>query len=460
MFMTTVWFSERCSAVPSQNMRLPSHVPFHPARFPVFYGWLILFAGSLGIFMSIPGQTMGVSVFTDPLLDVLGITRDELSLAYMLGTIGSSFLLPFAGKKYDQWGARTLALASSIGLGLILLILSQIDVLIFEVLRLSSPAMILLVMTFGFLCLRFCGQGVLTMTSRNMMMEWFDQRRGLATGFSNVFVSLAFSVSPIWLFHLISSFSWDGAWMILALIAGVVFPGFVFLIFRDKPEDSGLKPDGNFKGTRKTSKHLYPVIKPFTRYEALRNYAFWVFALLLAMQGLYITGFTFHVISIFQENGLTEQQAITIFVPSAVIAVGITLVASIISDHVPLKYLAIIKGAGACLGIVGFIFLGEASWAYYLVIVGNGIMTGLFAVLASVSWPRYFGRLHLGAITGQVTSMMVFASALGPILFSTSLTAFGSYQTAGWICLAIFATLAFGAVKAENPQKDLQAQEV
>lgn len=437
-------------------MRIKAHLPFDPSKFPFFYGIIILVAGSLGIFMSIPGQTMGVSVFTDPLLGVLNISRDELSLAYMFGTIGSSFLLPWAGKRYDLWGARTLAILSSLGLGMILLVLSKVDWIIFELLGLSRPLLILIIMTVCFLFLRFFGQGVLTMTSRNMMMEWFDKRRGLATGISNVFVSIAFSISPIWLYHLISQYSWNGAWQLLAVVAGLIFPVFAFLVFRDRPEDSGLKPDGNFKGSKKISKHLFPVVKQFTKYEAIRNYSFWIFALLLAMQGLYITGFTFHVISIFGESGLTEQEAIRIFLPSSYVAVAITLIASSISDHIPLKYIAILKGAGACVGILGFILLGSWSGAYFLIVIGQGIMTGLFAVLNSVSWPRYFGRLHLGAITGQVTMMMVFASALGPILFSLSLTLFGSYVLAGWICLIIFACLAVGAIRAENPQKGLQ----
>lgn len=439
-------------------MRIKANLPFDPSKFPFFYGIVVLFAGSLGIFMSIPGQTMGVSVFTDPLLEVLSISRDELSLAYMLGTIGSSFLLPWAGRKYDQWGARTLAILSSIGLGLILLVLSQIDHLIFQVLQIQASILVLVMMTLCFLLLRFFGQGVLTMTSRNMMMEWFDKRRGLATGFSNVFVSIAFSVSPIWLYYLISTHTWSGAWLILAVVAGLIFPFFAFLVFRDRPEDSGLKPDGNFKGSSKPSKHLYPVVKQFLRHEALRNYSFWIFALLLAMQGLYVTGFTFHIISIFGESGLSEQEAIRIFLPASYVAVVITLLSSSISDHIPLKYLAMLKGLGASIAITGFILLSSWSGAYYLIIVGQGIMTGLFAVLNSVSWPRYFGRLHLGAITGQVTMMMVFASALGPILFSLSLSLFDSYQFAGWVCLAIFLALTIGAIRAENPQKGLQPE--
>ncbi|MFP4432287.1 MAG: hypothetical protein ACLFPV_13630 [Spirochaetaceae bacterium] len=34
------------------------------------------------------------------------------------------------------------------------------------------------VMTLGFFFLRFTGQGMLTLSSRSMVMEWFDERRG------------------------------------------------------------------------------------------------------------------------------------------------------------------------------------------------------------------------------------------------------------------------------------------
>ncbi|TRX59931.1 MFS transporter [Fulvivirga sp. M361] len=433
--------------------KLRANTPFDPARWPFFYGWIILICGALGVVMSVPGQTMGVSVFTDPLIEVLGLSRDQLSIAYMLGTIGSSFLLPWAGRKYDRWGARSLALTSSVGLGCVLLFLSLVDHFLFDLLALTNSLFIVIIMTIGFLFLRFFGQGVLTMTSRNMMMEWFDKRRGFATGFSNVFVSLAFSASPVFLYYLIDSFSWQGAWQFMALLAGVLFPIFIILFFRDKPEDSGLKPDGNYNKAAKVTKHLFPVVKEYTRKEALRSYPFWVFALMLSMQGLYITGFTFHVISIFKESGLSETQAITIFQPSAVIAVIVTLTGSSISDHVPLKYLLYALGIGGCIAISGVIFLSDLEIAYYMIIAGSGITTGVFSVLTSVTWPRYYGRQHLGAISGQFTMMIVFGSALGPILFSTSLTYLGSYQSAGWVCFAIYGLLTLAALKADNPQK-------
>ena len=83
--------------------------PFNPAKWPFFYGWMILVWGTIGMLMSIPGQTMGVSVFTESLLDELVVNRDQLSIAYMLGTMGSAFLLPWVGRLYDRVGARPIA---------------------------------------------------------------------------------------------------------------------------------------------------------------------------------------------------------------------------------------------------------------------------------------------------------------------------------------------------------------
>ena len=38
--------------------------PFPVNHSPIFYGWVIWLVSTLGILMSIPGQTMGMGVFT------------------------------------------------------------------------------------------------------------------------------------------------------------------------------------------------------------------------------------------------------------------------------------------------------------------------------------------------------------------------------------------------------------
>ena len=60
----------------------------------LFYGWVILAAAVVGTIMSIPGQAMGVGVFTDFWLVATGLDRLSISTAYMFGTIASSLGSP------------------------------------------------------------------------------------------------------------------------------------------------------------------------------------------------------------------------------------------------------------------------------------------------------------------------------------------------------------------------------
>ena len=95
---------------PTTTNFLSPNAPFTPARAPFFYGWAIVAAATIGVLASIPGQTMGVSVFTDPLLAATGLTRIQLSSAYLIGTLGSSALLPWGGSLLDRYGCRVIAI--------------------------------------------------------------------------------------------------------------------------------------------------------------------------------------------------------------------------------------------------------------------------------------------------------------------------------------------------------------
>ena len=104
-----------------------NNFPFNPAKVPFFYGWVILVVATIGVLVSAPGQTMGVSTFTDYLLGNIGISRDQISTAYMFGTIASSFILTYAGKLYDKYGARWISMVTSLVMAAVLVLLSQSD---------------------------------------------------------------------------------------------------------------------------------------------------------------------------------------------------------------------------------------------------------------------------------------------------------------------------------------------
>ncbi len=428
--------------------------PFHPGSTRIYYGYIIIALGTLGMIMSIPGQTMGVSVFTDYLLEALKISRNNLSLAYMIGTIASGFLITYSGKLYDRLGARLMAAGSGMMLGVMLLIFTRIDRVIVGVDQwlpsVGYDLLAVLVMILGFFGIRFFGQGILTLVSRNMVMKWFNRKRGLANGFMGVFVSFGFSIAPLILNFLIREVNWRGAWLILAVIVGVFFVITALLLFRDNPQDAGLIPDGKIRKQKKSSGVVSTPASNYTLKEALGTYSFWPFNLSIALHALYFTAFTFHVISIFRESGWSEQEALAIFLPGSVIAVAFHFLGGWVSDFVKLKYLLMFYLTGLILSMVGVIQLDQTKTAYVLVFLGNGFATGMFGVINSVTWPRFFGVKHLGAISGFAMSWLVIGSALGPYLFSQSLHITDNYDFALWVCVSVSSILFILALKADN----------
>ena len=425
-----------------------------PESFPFFYGFVVLIIGTIGVWFSIPGQTIGVSVFTDPVKDALGLSRNQFSNAYMVGTIMSSLIIGRAGRWFDRYGARWVALGAALGISLTLLTASFSPALAQKLgllVNISSVYTGFVVITLLFFMLRFFGQGVLTMASRNMIMMWWDKYRGRANMVTSISLSFGFSSAPIWLSALIDDFGWSGAWQVMA-IALAVFAIFILQFYRVRPEDHGLLPDGIRKGQEILGASDQPrAKKQFTLAEARKTRAFWVFTFLLAFNSFFITGLTFHVVSIFESTGLSKEEAVRIFLPGSFVSVTVSTVFNYLSDRSKLKIFAYIMMFGGLLACLGMFFLNEA-WGRVLLIGGMGSMGGFFGVLNSVTWPRFFGRQHLGAITGRVMSILIFGSAIAPSVFSFSYTLLGSYRYMAYLGVVLIAALAVAGTKANNPQ--------
>ncbi len=436
-------------------MKHPNRFSFiNPKRFPFFYGYIVLIVGSIGVLASIPGQTVGVSVFTDPVKDALGLSRNEFSNAYMIGTLLSAFFVARAGVLFDRFGARYIAFFSAFFLALALLLCSQSVWLshnIQNILSITSWLVPFVLMSLLFFAIRFFGQGVLTMSSRNMIMMWFDENRGKVNAISSITVSLGFSSAPIFINYLIDTHGWEMSWLILAMC----LLGFSFIIiqfYRNKPEDFNLRPDGRNHNIKTDKKAKFKIEKNFTLKEAKATRAFWMIGLALAFNSFFSTGFTFHVVSIFSSQDYTKQEAIAVFLPVSIIAITISTLGNVLSDYVHHKIYLYIMLAAGLLASAGLYFLGNGI-AVYMLIIGLGVFSGLFAVVNAVTWPKYFGRKHLGAITGKVMSFLVIASAIAPSLFSYCYTILGSYANISYLTTAFLVFLCIGALRVKNPQQ-------
>ena len=422
-----------------------------PEKFPFFYGYMVLFVGSIGILASIPGQTVGVSVFTDPVKDALGLSRNQFSNAYMFGTLLSAFFVSRAGVLFDKYGARYVAFFAALFLGLSLLLFSmsaKISTYLKFLLDVDSWLIPFVLITILFFFIRFCGQGVLTMASRNMIMIWFDKNRGKVNSISSIAVSLGFSSSPIFINKLIDNHGWEISWQILAICL-IIFSICILQLYRNRPEDFNLKPDGFTK--KITSVKVENSETNFTLSEAKQTRAFWMLGLVLAFNSFFVTGFTFHVVSIFASQDYTKSQAISIFLPISIIAIAVSTLCNILSDYIHHKIYLYVMLASGVLASFGLLFLSQTI-GVYLLIIGFGVLSGLYAVINAVTWPRYYGRKYLGSITGKVMSFLVLASAIAPSLFSYCFTSFGSYSYIGYVTLGFLLFLIIASIKVKNPQ--------
>ena len=425
---------------------IPINWPFNPNKVPFFYGWVIWGLSTLGILFSIPGQTMGLAVFTDSFIEVLGLTRTELSLAYLFGTVGSSLFLARAGRWYDLLGGRTMITVSSIVLSLMILYISFVDELSYSLGGSSSISFILIMI--GYFGVRFFGQGVLTSCSRNVLLLWFVKKRGLVGGMRNVFVSLGFSLAPLFLASLIGFFGWRETLWILALVGGFGFSLLALVFMRDDPESCGMKADGiDFKSEEKTPEETESI----TLYEVKRNPIFWIYSLSLSMHALFGTAIVFHIISIFEEVGKGKAEAFSYFIPAAIFSTTSNLLASWAADKVHLKPILIIMLFSFCIGSLGFINL-QSNWGFWILAFGFGVGGGLWGVLSNLSYIRFFGPKHLGEISGFSASLTVFASAIGPAAFSLGFDYFGSYAAPAKICLGFLIVLLITSILLDHKE--------
>lgn len=425
--------------------------PVRPAAFPFFYGWVVLVVSTLGIMMSVPGQTIGVSVFTDHLLDATGLSRLSLSNAYLVGTVASGLALPIGGTWVDRFGARATVVAACLGLAASLCFLAGSDRIAAALPGAAPQAAAFAVLTFGFAGIRFSGQGMLTMVSRTMVGRWFARGRGLVAAVSGPFVSFSFSAAPLGLQLVIGALGWRGAWVAIALAVGAGMSAIGWTFYRDNPEQCGLRMYGDSDADR-TSADAPPPLREFTRPEALRSAAFWLVSLAIGNQAMIGTGITFHITNIGAEFGMDATAAVAIFLPIAVVSTGLGFGVGYLVDRVAVRHLVVAMMIGQIGMFAGMAHFGDAA-VRIATIASWGLSSAFYGPLTVAALPGFFGRQHLGAIQGAQMMVIVIASALGPTLLAALHALFGSYRP-GFYWVTLFpVAVALWAPFTRDPQQ-------
>jgi MFS family permease len=386
----------------------------HPPRPATrFSGWRVVAVSAVALGMTGPGQTVGVSVFIDPMIEALSVSRSQVSTAYLIGTLAGAFALPRAGRLLDARGARfTMALVGGI----------------FGAVLMSMAGVVgLVTLTLGFAGIRMFGQGALGLVATTAPAPWFDRRRGFAIGVTTAAGSAVLSMFPLAAAAVIPWVGWRVAWILTGLLIWLVVVPLALRALIDHPRDVGQQPDGAAPSAEADERAAAADAASFTRAEAVRTPMFWAVSGATAATGMISTGLAFHQIDLLGEQGLTPLQAAANFLPQTFAALAATLVVGSMIDRFAARWVLAISMLllmAAMLGVV----LVEPGWTA----VGYGLLIGSAGAsaraLEAASFPKLFGLAHLGAIRGVVAAIGVGSTAFGPLALALGRDLTGSYE--------------------------------
>jgi len=248
---------------------------------------------------------------------------------------------------------------------------------------------------------------------------------------------------------LIDRFGWRESLWILAVVVGPILALISLFFVRDRPQVCELNADGDEASSGSAIESAARVVNR-TLADARRDPVFWLYSGSLSIHALFGTAVTFHIVAIFAEAGRGRDEAFAYFLPQAIISVATNLLASTLTDYTRLKPFLVVMLVSFILGAAGLLWL-ENSFGYWGLAIGFGIGGGLWSTISNLCFVRHFGPLHLGEISGLNAALTVFASAIGPLLFSLAFDWTGSFAGGPIICLVALMGLLLASLVLRQP---------
>ena len=395
-----------------------------PAKRRVFYGWYVVAAGFVANIAYAEQFSAPYGVFIQHIGASTGWSRTALAGVKTVGRLTEALLAPFIGPVIDRYGARWLMAAGGLVAGVALIVVAAVEELwqLYLLLGILAPL--------GGVCL---GGFVVSVTIAN----WFIARRGRAIGLANMGMSFSATLLPLAASLLIELWGWRGAWIAMGVMT-IVLAAPAAVIFRRRPEDLGLLPDGALNPAPTSAPHstqrprhsgetpIGDVV--WTQREVLRSQAMWVLVLSWGFTQFAMAGTVLHMVPFFQDLGYPLVLAAAALSLRSGIALAGTLVWGFALERLPLRPAASLQFILTGLG-VGMWLLPASEWSLLAGIIFFGMGASGSQVVAELIWASYYGRLSLGTARGIAYPIQTVFAAVGPLVVGLLYDVSGSYRS-------------------------------
>lgn len=382
-------------------------------RRPINPAWVML-GVAFGSYFASSAVWGSFSVFMTALIDEFGWNRAAIALSVAISTFSSGLSTPIFGYLADRFGPKRVMLGGTLALGLALLGLSQASEL--------WHFYVLFGLVVGASNTALSGAPVST-----LVVRWFQRRRGMALGFTQAGFSVGQLLQIPLVTFIVVNQGWRWAFVALGIIILAWMP-FVWFLGRDRPEEVGLRADGEREDAARTAPAATrPPQEPDVSLScAARTAPFW---LLVTTFG--VCGFTVHMVMAHfathaVDMGLSLSTAGTALSLMGGMNVAGTFLAGAISDRIgrknPLALLYILRGLAILL-----LMNAHDPWSLYLAAAVIGFSFRATGPLTSGLCGDLFGIRSVGVIFGLVLMTHQLAGGVSAYAAGWAFDVTGSY---------------------------------
>lgn len=412
-----------------------------------FYGWLIVGAClSMGIAHTGVLNPM-LSLFMKPMGSEFGWSRAMFSAAVTIAALGGGLLSVVIGPLIDKRGPRIIMVLGAAIIGGCLAALSKVrNIWHFYAL-------------FGLA--RSVEGGATGLAIPVVVANWFIRERGRAMGIALAGTWVGGATLPLLTQWLIDREGWRFTWMSLGFLLAAIALIPAALFMRRRPEDMGLRPDGEVYPESKEaivssrnqgSAEGIPTDEPiWSRRAALATSAFWLLTL-AEVQGFMVFGaVNMHQFPYLTDVGIPTAAAVGTISLAALLAGAGGLFWGFLAERIQPRYCLILVFWTQAASVFILMFAKTVAIAYVFAMVWGLSMGGMITI-CSVVWAEYFGRIALASVRGLSIPLRLIANASGPLLAGWAYDVTGSYEQVFIVIIVIFLVSSLWIFLSRAPQ--------
>lgn len=370
----------------------------------IFYGWYIVAAGFVCLWINVGIGFYSFPVFLVDLTENLGwgrgATTAGVSVTFIIGGLAS----PLVGRLVAKYGSKKIILAGA-------LLTSATFVLLGFMRTLWQYYLICSALAIGLSCTG-------TVATSYALSDWFKKFRGRAMGVMMVGAGVGGLTFVPLTRRLIDLFRWDMTFIIYGIFISLVLLPITAIVFKRRP--AGILLDGNASSeanNHTANGHLessdsIAAGHSLTLRNALGTRTFWVISVAFILATFGQTAILVHQVAYFQDTGISAEKAADALGLCALLGIGGKLFFGAMADRYPARYAVALCFGLQVIGAVLLIQTRALGSPFWFVLIWGFAMGGIIA-LEPLIVAECFGLESFGVILGMLYVFTTIGGSVG-----------------------------------------------